>query len=732
MKNKIKYLSGIFMCILLQLNVMGQDALTADIMNPTFNQNCRNGKIDLHINGGFPPYDVEWSSFYRGPNGWPVLVDLQSAMGVSGNSGEEDVENLWGGVFIVKVTDALCGIVRARYTLSCVCREDCELNADVTPAICGKSGSIIPKLDCRDELTPPYNYQWSDIPMGQNQPRDRYDLGPGSYCLTVTDQDDCEINKCWTIENDQPEVLIYLKSKTNVSLCDQGKEKFKCDGSLTIELANGGDISWHNIPNSSEQHAPTVTDLCPGFYSVTVKTGSCTVTKTFKVECCIDFNEDGDENGADPISINADVQSGTGRIDLNIDGGAPTKHFVWTHDGIVISTAQNISNLAPGVYCVRVFDGCFEATGCYTIVDCGLFRIEVSDDVTRTCFEMSAGIINLSVEGENAPYEFIWDNGMRGSRIDELASGEYCVTIEDRYGCQYGPYCYIVGSKEPNVTNQQVPCTRTRECNGVVETENFETTSSLDCNILSTYCSATDMTVSEDLGWADYYIKDCDLYGVCQDGRRGNLLTLGVIIYETRVYPDFSCSTGYRCYDSYCRIDGKNYLNEDATNYCSVNAAREDDSCPTGCREDIFCDNQYMFSVCADVFCSLFNDVESRSSHLNIDDSLVVFNSIERDFYNIRATDNVRKVEPAKWNDWNVSIFPNPSNGEFNIKFNSLDSTCEIIVSSMLGQIIDYQQTTDKVLDYNVNLKEYGPGVYFVIIKNSLGNIVFQEKIISF
>ena len=60
MKNKIKYISILVMCMLLHVSLNAQDALTADIMYPTYNQNCQNGKIDLHINGGFPPYDVEW------------------------------------------------------------------------------------------------------------------------------------------------------------------------------------------------------------------------------------------------------------------------------------------------------------------------------------------------------------------------------------------------------------------------------------------------------------------------------------------------------------------------------------------------------------------------------------------------------------------------------------------------------------------------------------------------
>ena len=61
MKNKIKYIPFLVMCMLLHVSLNAQDALTADYWDATtIPGQCQDGIIDLHINGGFPPYDVEW------------------------------------------------------------------------------------------------------------------------------------------------------------------------------------------------------------------------------------------------------------------------------------------------------------------------------------------------------------------------------------------------------------------------------------------------------------------------------------------------------------------------------------------------------------------------------------------------------------------------------------------------------------------------------------------------
>ena len=88
------------MCILLDVGLNAQDALTADIMYPTYNQNYRNGKMDLHINGGFAPYDVVW---YRIIWDFPFNFEfvIQSNYGIQGNNNGEDLMDVMSGFYRV-------------------------------------------------------------------------------------------------------------------------------------------------------------------------------------------------------------------------------------------------------------------------------------------------------------------------------------------------------------------------------------------------------------------------------------------------------------------------------------------------------------------------------------------------------------------------------------------------------------------------------------------------------
>ncbi len=77
----------------MHMNLNAQEALTADIMYPTFNQHCQNGKIDLHINGGFPPYDVVWKRVIWISPFPPFEWVIQENYGIQGNNDGEDFED---------------------------------------------------------------------------------------------------------------------------------------------------------------------------------------------------------------------------------------------------------------------------------------------------------------------------------------------------------------------------------------------------------------------------------------------------------------------------------------------------------------------------------------------------------------------------------------------------------------------------------------------------------------
>ena len=109
MKNSIIYIISTvasFICI----QASAQNALTHIAQDATTQSGCKDGIIDLTINGGFPPYDVEWT----GPNAY-----IHSVYGISGSDDQEDIYDLVQGTYQVLVTDALCGTVELTVEIGC-------------------------------------------------------------------------------------------------------------------------------------------------------------------------------------------------------------------------------------------------------------------------------------------------------------------------------------------------------------------------------------------------------------------------------------------------------------------------------------------------------------------------------------------------------------------------------------------------------------------------------------
>jgi len=186
MKNKLKYSFVIIMCIILQVNLNAQDALTADITYPTYNHHCQNGKIDLHIFGGHPPYDVVWTRTIWRPGSPPFEYVVQQSYGIQGMNDGEDIMNAMTGRYTVTVTDALCQTASNSFFIICMCSEDCTLDAEVVDAHCGLFGEIHASIDCQEDGHAPFTYRWDD--ENQNGSPDRMFLTPGTYCLTAKDK----------------------------------------------------------------------------------------------------------------------------------------------------------------------------------------------------------------------------------------------------------------------------------------------------------------------------------------------------------------------------------------------------------------------------------------------------------------------------------------------------------------------------------------------------------------
>jgi len=95
--------------------------------------------------------------------------------------------------------------------------------------------------------------------------------------------------------------------------------------------------------------------------------------------------------------------------------------------------------------------------------------------------------------------------------------------------------------------------------------------------------------------------------------------------------------------------------------------------------------------------------------------------------------DMVTGIDGSELPDAGMVIFPNPSSGEFSIKFNS-DSKAQfkIKVSNILGRIL---MDEEWVVNHGMNLKSLdltsiGKGVYFISLIGENGGRFGQQKLV--
>jgi hypothetical protein len=138
----------------------------------------------------------------------------------------------------------------------------------------------------------------------------------------------------------------------------------------------------------------------------------------------------------DPPSVTANGTDATcgesnGSAEAVASGNAP-----YTYEWNTGASTAVINNLSVGTYTVTVTDanGC-QATASTTIGDQGAPTLAISPtDVD--CFGASTGGVSLTVNGGTAPFSYAWSNGAATEDLNNVAAGDYSVTVTDNNGCE--------------------------------------------------------------------------------------------------------------------------------------------------------------------------------------------------------------------------------------------------------------------------------------------------------
>lgn len=241
-------------------------------------------------------------------------------------------------------------------------------------------------------------------------------LAPGTYSLTVTDENGCEGTGTATV-NSTPGLSVGATS-TNITCAGFN------DGSATAIVSGGTapfSFSW-----STGADTETINGLAPGTYTVMVTdvnecTGQATVTisappalslqTSFIEPTCAGF-----------------VNGSATAIGM---GGTFPYEYEWS-SGHTTATADN---LAAGTYSVTVTDAndC-EATGNVTITEPTSLQVSIGES-TLTCEGTSDASATAVASGGTPPYTYAWSTGANTAIASNLPAGTHTVTVTDGNGC---------------------------------------------------------------------------------------------------------------------------------------------------------------------------------------------------------------------------------------------------------------------------------------------------------
>jgi gliding motility-associated-like protein len=278
-------------------------------------------------------------------------------------------------------------------------------------------------------------------------------LQPGTYAVTITDSDGCQITEAYQI--DEADAMTASISFTP-PLCFGDS-----DGSATVTYDGGtGPGTWNILWSPLGGSGFTTTPIPAGVYTAnTTDANGCaasfsvTVTEPddviASVEANLFYNED--ENG---IAYNIDCfGNSTGGAAVINGGGVPPYSYSWSPSG---GFGQVETGMSAGVNTVTVTDG-NNCSDFATIIlnepdflDPNIFEniySTSSNSITNeiSCFGFSDGFLESQTLGgvpSNVGYQYTWVNNSLGNIVSNqsiaenlTANATYTVTVTDANGC---------------------------------------------------------------------------------------------------------------------------------------------------------------------------------------------------------------------------------------------------------------------------------------------------------
>ncbi len=296
------------------------------VVMPTCNGGT-DGRVELVVGGGTPPYQFNWQNAGFGPNNF--------------------LNNISQGNYPVVVRDANgCEIPMILPVRELELTLDPTVEAVTPPTCFGFSNGFI-ELNISNGLGP-FQYNWNDGAgfVGENS---LTGLSAGVYTVDVLDANLCKGHFEFDMEDHPPLSLVF--DPVNVS-CNG-----LSDGSVSVQ-AGGGVGNYTYLWNTSSS-APFLNGIPAGIYSVTVQdANNCEISETLEI------------TQPDPVFVNIagiidNICFGDTEGAISVLGQGGTEPYEFSLDGTVFQPAPVFENLPAGPFTITIRD----AEGCEGTVD---------------------------------------------------------------------------------------------------------------------------------------------------------------------------------------------------------------------------------------------------------------------------------------------------------------------------------------------------------------------------
>ncbi|MFK8101105.1 MAG: gliding motility-associated C-terminal domain-containing protein, partial [Saprospiraceae bacterium] len=377
---------------------IGEPNLLTVNLNISNNLNCSNstdGALSATMNGGTPPYNLQWED---------------------GNNNANRT-NLIAGTYTITVTDQNQCTATEQITLDPAAAFSFEIIDSLDISCWGINDGQLQLQAIGGQAPYQYFINGSSYTDGNIT-----GLASGNYNIYLTDQYQCQTT-IQTVNLSTPDSLIVTTSTTPTS-CPQGQ-----DGQVSITVS-GGTLPYQYLWNDGSTLANSTT-LAAGNYTVSINdANACQQLIQFSISdpapLSTSFNLTNNScfNGLDgEVSI------------LSTIGGTPPYDY-YLDDGSSPSNNQQLNNLAAGNYTLRTVDqnNC-ELAEAITITEPNILSTELSIDQSLICFGGSNGSISATNTGGTTPYYYLWEDGSTTISRENLSAGNYSLTLTDSQSC---------------------------------------------------------------------------------------------------------------------------------------------------------------------------------------------------------------------------------------------------------------------------------------------------------